>query len=117
MVGMLLGVLVLLFTELTTVVTYFSPFGVERGVGPNVFVVVNGDVENRSCFTDNDSECHVSLPNSKHVDVIAFYESGSPWFVFECKRGKDIRDAQELLVVRCKRVYTMRFPWAQGGRG
>lgn len=112
----LLAALVFLSTSLTVVVTYFSPFGVERGVGPGVVVEQFNDSgeSERFCITGSTSQCTIfGIPSPSHVLVEAYYQDPNPWYDFECKRGKSLDMPEEYLLVQCRRV--MRIPFLSGG--
>jgi hypothetical protein len=105
--SIVLSALLLLSSNLTVFVTYFSPFGVEHGVGQYVLVVARDDEGNSSsCFTDQDSSCTLyGLLSPNTVEVEAYYDEFNPWFHFECVETKVLDEAEEYLLVQCLRVY------------
>jgi hypothetical protein len=110
-ISLLMAGMILLNTNLTVLVTYFSPFGVERGVGPNVVVSVSeGGGPTRFCATDEDSICTVqNIPSPATVLVRATYHDPNPFFQFVCEKRVVIRQPQEYTHVQCQKIF-LWFP-------
>ena len=121
MISLLMAGMILLNTNLTVLVTYFSPFGVERGVGPGVTVYAVELVDGKETLppyacpngTNADSVCVIpNVPSPSLVRVIAVYEDFNPWYYFECEADTLLVEPQEYVEVPCQRVYEwpMWFP-------
>ncbi len=107
MASILLALSLLLSSNLTVLVTYFSPFGVERGVGFGALVVASDSSGNTSsCITNELSVCVVyGLSSPSLVTVKADVEDFNPWYYFKCEGLELIDDPEEYIHITCLREY------------
>lgn len=117
--SLIFSLLILLNSNITVVVTYFSPFGVERGVGPDVPVYAVELVDGKETLppyvcpagTNENSACVIqNVPSPSTFRVIASYDDGNPFYHFYCEKDVVLDQPQEYALVQCKRVWDMWFP-------
>lgn len=119
MYAFLVAGLILLNSNITVVVTYFSPFGTERGVGPGVPVYAVELVDGKETLppyvcpykTDVNSACVIqNVPSPSTFRVIARYEDFNPFGHYVCEKDVVLDEPQEYALVKCKWVLDMWFP-------